>query len=142
VKVALYPKSRRTHCLRGHPFLPETTYTAPDGSRNCRICRAERESKTTPRRVTCPDCGVRRRVYRPVRPDRRFADGVCQPCANVRVADFERAVSIVVTDELKDWWLERYTIAEIVALAAELAPLELSYLDAELAAATYQREAA
>lgn len=30
---------RRTQCKNGHTFTPENTYLAPDGHRNCRVCR-------------------------------------------------------------------------------------------------------
>lgn len=29
---------KRTHCFRGHPFLPETTTYRSDGQRQCRTC--------------------------------------------------------------------------------------------------------
>lgn len=32
----------RTHCIRGHEFTDENTYTFPSGRRNCRACRVER----------------------------------------------------------------------------------------------------
>jgi len=31
-----------THCLRGHEYTPENTYTKPDGHRECRQCRSAR----------------------------------------------------------------------------------------------------
>lgn len=34
--------ARKTQCKKGHPFDMFNTYTAPDGSRECRICRSER----------------------------------------------------------------------------------------------------
>lgn len=30
----------RTHCPSGHEYTPENTYLHPQGSRNCRACRA------------------------------------------------------------------------------------------------------
>ena len=33
---------RRTHCPALHEYAEANTYVAPDGSRNCRICRTER----------------------------------------------------------------------------------------------------
>ena len=35
----------KTHCVRGHPFDQENTYTAPNGRRSCRACH--RESSAT-----------------------------------------------------------------------------------------------
>lgn len=37
-------RSRATHCINGHEFTPENTYIATDGSRECRLCRAERSA--------------------------------------------------------------------------------------------------
>ncbi len=34
--------SRKTHCLRGHPFDAENTQIRRDGSRECRICNRDR----------------------------------------------------------------------------------------------------
>ncbi len=28
----------KTHCIHGHAFTPENTYTKPDGKRQCRAC--------------------------------------------------------------------------------------------------------
>lgn len=30
--------ARKTHCIRGHEFTPENTYTTPSGTRHCRAC--------------------------------------------------------------------------------------------------------
>lgn len=35
-------RRHRSHCRRGHEFVPENVYTRPDGSRNCRTCQRER----------------------------------------------------------------------------------------------------
>jgi hypothetical protein len=32
-----------THCLRGHEFTPENTYTSPGGVRFCRACKRLRD---------------------------------------------------------------------------------------------------
>lgn len=32
-------RRRRTHCLRGHEFTAENTYTHPSGTRSCRTCQ-------------------------------------------------------------------------------------------------------
>lgn len=32
--------SNKTHCPQGHEYSQENIYTAPDGHRQCRICRA------------------------------------------------------------------------------------------------------
>jgi hypothetical protein len=34
----------RTHCPQGHPYDKENTYIAPSGHRQCRTCRAERNT--------------------------------------------------------------------------------------------------
>ena len=34
----LRPNSRKTHCIRGHPFDATNTRIGRDGSRNCRAC--------------------------------------------------------------------------------------------------------
>lgn len=37
--------ARKTHCIRGHEFTPENTYTPPGGSgRTCRTCMLARDS--------------------------------------------------------------------------------------------------
>ena len=33
--------TKNTHCRRGHPWVDNNTYTAPKGTRSCRICRNE-----------------------------------------------------------------------------------------------------
>lgn len=35
-----------THCVNGHEFTTENTYTPPDGERECRTCRSLRRRKT------------------------------------------------------------------------------------------------
>jgi hypothetical protein len=40
------PSYRKTHCLRGHEYSPENTYTDPRGGRTCRACRRDRARKT------------------------------------------------------------------------------------------------
>lgn len=37
--------SRRTECVKGHPFSPQNTYSTPDGRRQCRICIKLRATK-------------------------------------------------------------------------------------------------
>src|ERR1039458_6853288 len=32
---------KKTHCPRGHAYTPENTYSHPNGSNGCRICRHE-----------------------------------------------------------------------------------------------------
>ncbi len=32
-------KWTRTHCINGHELVADNTYTQPDGTRRCRICR-------------------------------------------------------------------------------------------------------
>lgn len=36
--------ARKTHCLRGHEFTPENTYTRLGGKRQCRQCRRARDA--------------------------------------------------------------------------------------------------
>lgn len=35
----------KTHCIRGHPWIPENTYTNSQGTTGCRICRNEYNKK-------------------------------------------------------------------------------------------------
>ena len=37
----------KTHCPKGHPYNEENTYTKPNGSRDCRICRCEARKRFT-----------------------------------------------------------------------------------------------
>lgn len=37
----------KTHCHRGHPFDQANTYVNPQGSRVCRTCRHDRDSRVT-----------------------------------------------------------------------------------------------
>jgi hypothetical protein len=37
--------ARKTHCLRGHPFSPENTYTQKGGKRGCRECNRLRSRR-------------------------------------------------------------------------------------------------
>lgn len=44
--------SRKTHCLRGHPFTPENYYAMRSGGRQCRLCvrinrRARQQQRAT-----------------------------------------------------------------------------------------------
>ena len=130
-KVVLHPRSRRTHCQRGHEFTPENTYVEADGDRHCRTCvrlRRERSAAASARAVCCPDCGVERMVLRPVRPDKRHPDGVCRACANRRRAEFARAVPIVASSEYEEFWLSRFSLAEIRELWSSVS----LYLDSPL----------
>lgn len=38
-------KSQQTHCVQGHAFTPENTYTKGNGCRQCRQCNTERKSR-------------------------------------------------------------------------------------------------
>lgn len=39
-------RARQTHCIRGHAFTAENTYTHPQrGTRHCRACDAERRGR-------------------------------------------------------------------------------------------------
>lgn len=49
--------ARKTHCVNGHRYTPETTITAPDG-RRCRVCKQERDRRLYWERNPAP--GVRR----------------------------------------------------------------------------------
>jgi len=42
-------RAQRTRCKSGHELTPENTYTAPDGSRECRKCRKKRHAESTER---------------------------------------------------------------------------------------------
>lgn len=39
----IHHNSNKTHCLLGHAYTAENTYTTPRGSRECRICRAAKD---------------------------------------------------------------------------------------------------
>lgn len=39
-----------THCPQGHPYDSENTYVAPNGNRQCRICRRERRREWSARK--------------------------------------------------------------------------------------------
>jgi hypothetical protein len=43
--------ARKTECKRGHPFGEQNTYVAPNGARQCRVCRAMRDRGYRARRV-------------------------------------------------------------------------------------------
>lgn len=36
-------KSRTGHCIRGHAYIPENTYTSPKGLVSCRPCRRQQQ---------------------------------------------------------------------------------------------------
>jgi hypothetical protein len=40
----------KTHCVRGHLFTDQTTYTSPGGGRSCKVCRREGDSQPDRRR--------------------------------------------------------------------------------------------
>ena len=42
--------TRKTHCAQGHEYTPDNTYVAPNGNRQCRICRRVRVQETYERR--------------------------------------------------------------------------------------------
>lgn len=44
-------KAAMTECTKGHPYVPENIYTAPDGKRTCRTCarKGDRERKRAKR---------------------------------------------------------------------------------------------
>lgn len=44
-KAPAAKNARKTHCMRGHPFNEENTYTSPQGKRDCKVCRRERLRK-------------------------------------------------------------------------------------------------
>lgn len=41
--------ARTTHCIRGHEFTTDNTYTRPDGTRRCVACRKAAEYWKTPK---------------------------------------------------------------------------------------------
>lgn len=43
VRVVPNPALERNICIRGHAFTPENTYRYPNGTRQCRICRKDRQ---------------------------------------------------------------------------------------------------
>lgn len=44
-------RAMRTHCVNGHEFTPENTYTPIDGKRYCRACRRKRVRDQRARKV-------------------------------------------------------------------------------------------
>ena len=52
-----YHPPKKTHCCNGHEYKEENTYSAPDGKRECRICRtAQYERFQTRRRMSLGEC--------------------------------------------------------------------------------------
>ena len=41
----------RTHCVNGHPYNEQNTYTRSDGKRQCRVCTCESQRRYQQRRV-------------------------------------------------------------------------------------------
>jgi hypothetical protein len=39
------PMTQKTHCPRGHPYIPKNTRLSRDGKRNCRTCGRIRDRK-------------------------------------------------------------------------------------------------
>lgn len=114
-------RKKQDKCQRGHAFTEANTYLDTNGVRNCRECRRLRDAgkvRTTqqpfPTVWACPECGTTRKVS--VRQMSRYfageTAGLCVEC---------REVPTVVTDELREWWLERYSLDEIRRLAQGLA---------------------
>ena len=68
--------SKRTHCLRGHPFTPENTRTSKSGHRRCRACMREREGRRI-RNVSAPTTD--RPLSKAVRPDLLLDPAVPSP---------------------------------------------------------------
>jgi hypothetical protein len=110
-------------CQRGHEWTPENTIiSSTDGKRRCRTC--QKASKRARRRyadkelfydVKCPSCDVPRRVT--ARTERRIRSGENSGwCDHCRYQTEPK-----VTEELKQWWLERYTLDEIQVLGRALA---------------------
>lgn len=59
-------KAAQTHCINGHPFDDDNTYRAKNGTRGCRICKAERNrawvaANRDRRRELDRECYARRR---------------------------------------------------------------------------------
>jgi hypothetical protein len=108
-------------CARGHEWTPENTYTVPStGKRNCRTCKKMQDEKRSyPERsknkdVRCGSCGEQRTVSE--RTARRITSGeltgTCETC--------RWGPRVEATDELRAWWTERFTDAELHVLAAGL----------------------
>lgn len=56
---------RKTHCLNGHEYTEDTTYTHPDGARSCRACRRKPGARPRRRRpIIEGTCCVNGRLYR------------------------------------------------------------------------------
>jgi hypothetical protein len=120
-------------CSRGHAWTPENTIIhAADGHRRCRKCqrnanRAPRPYKDRPNpkvSVECPHCeeprDVTQRTARRIRSGE--LSGLCDACRY-------GGAGVVVTDTLRQWWLDRFTLNEIFVLAAGLASPESEWHD-------------
>ena len=40
----VYTRTTKTQCYRGHEFTPENTYTRPNGNRNCKQCKRDKNN--------------------------------------------------------------------------------------------------
>jgi hypothetical protein len=113
-------RARRTHCFRGHELTPKNTYVDPSGERSCRTCNKTRKDRYQRPRVeiTCPVCHEKRLVQRTNRPPRVHGD-TCQRCAAkiVNESRLHENKRVEPTEDLRQWWLERFTPAEIQVLA-------------------------
>jgi hypothetical protein len=119
-------------CQRGHEWTPENTIIhSGDGARRCKKCqrnanRKPRPYKARPNRpvmVECPKCAQTRDVTQrtALRIRNGETTGLCEVC---RLTD-----PVEVTDELRQWWLDRFTLNEIFVLAAGLASPESEWHD-------------
>jgi hypothetical protein len=124
------PTHTSYHCVRGHEWTPENTYWNPKGSRHCRTCDRLRRRKSTYAEkalnvtVKCVSCSNPRVVT--ARTERRIRcgelSGLCPDCRR-------NEPPVAVTDELLQWWRDRFTPTEIHVLASGLIPNELEWHD-------------
>ena len=48
------PLEKKDHCLRGHPYTPENTYTKKNGQKFCLQCRRERRAANRKPKAEAP----------------------------------------------------------------------------------------
>lgn len=68
-----------------------------------------------PHLAFCAACG---RSFAPSRKDGRYCSSACRQCAYRRRVRGSDEPTILVTDEIREWWLDHYTLAEIREMAA------------------------
>jgi hypothetical protein len=120
----------KTHCKRGHEYTRENTYTSSAGYPVCRTCDRMRgpekraKEAAARRRIVCPSCATARMIS--ARQHRRISScensGLCDRCR-------DEPLEVIPVEQLRAWWLERFTPAEIFVLASWLLPTDGEHRD-------------